>query len=176
MRRGRPAPRRPATTGSISSGELSAGPLAAAQPEPPAATVEAGPAIIPVEEDPLIKKAKEAAANYTGSLPNFFCRQVTTRYQSDHPKEGWQALDVLSADVAYENGHETYKNIKVGSKSTDKSMEDLGGSWSTGEFSSVLEDVFSPATGAVFRRSGQDSIHGRTAIVFKYDVTRERSH
>jgi hypothetical protein len=152
------------------------GPLAAAQPESPAPVAESAPAIIPVEEDPLIKKAKEAAVNYTGSLPNFFCRQVTTRYQSDHPKEGWQALDVLSADVAYENGHETYKNIKVGSKSTDKSMEDLGGSWSTGEFSSVLEDVFSPATGTVFRRSGQDSIHGRTAIVFKYDVTRERSH
>jgi len=182
LRRGRPAPRRAATTAastntaSVSSGEPSAGPLAAAQREPPAPAAESAPAVIPVEEDPLIKKAKEAAANYTGSLPNFFCRQVTTRYQSDHPKEGWQALDVLSADVAYENGHETYKNIKVGSKSTDKSMEDLGGAWSTGEFSSVLEDVFSPATGAVFRRSGQDSIHGRTALVFKYDVTRERSH
>jgi hypothetical protein len=177
LRRGQPAPRRPATTtASVSSSEPAAGPLAIGQPEPAAPAVESATAIIPVEEDPVIKKAKEAAANYTGSLPNFFCRQVTTRYQSDHPKEGWQALDVLSADVAYENGHETYKNIKVGSKSTDKSMEDLGGSWSTGEFSSVLEDVFAPETGAVFRRSGQDSIHGRTAIVFKYDVTRERSH
>jgi hypothetical protein len=179
LRRGQPAPRRPAastSTASVSSEPISTGPLAIAQPEPAVAAAQAPPGIIPVEEDPIIKKAKEAAANYTGSLPNFFCRQVTTRYQSDHPKEGWQALDVLSADVAYENGHETYKNVKVGSKSTDKSMEDLGGSWSTGEFSSVLEDVFSPATGAVFRRSGQDSIHGRTAIVFKYDVTRERSH
>jgi len=176
LRRGRPAQRRPATTASANTGEPAAGPLAVSQPGPPAPVVEPTPGIIPVEEDPVIKKAKEAAANYTGSLPNFFCRQVTTRYQSDHPKEGWQALDVLSADVAYENGHETYKNIKVGNKSTDKPMEDLGGAWSTGEFSSVLEDVFSPATGAVFRRSGQDSIHGRTAIVFKYDVTRERSH
>src|SRR5260221_11328033 len=93
-----------------------------------------------------------------------------------HCVTGVQTCALPISDVAYENGHETYKNIKVGSKSTDKSMEDLGGSWSTGEFSSVLEDVFSPATGAVFRRSGQDSIHGRTAIVFKYDVTRERSH
>ncbi|HTD43683.1 MAG TPA: hypothetical protein VK687_05860, partial [Bryobacteraceae bacterium] len=180
LRRGRPAARRPETTASVNGREPSAGPLAAAQPEAPvppgASPVEAAAAIIPVEEDPVIKKAKEAAANYNSSLPNFFCRQMTTRYQSDHPKEGWQALDVVSADVAYENGHETYKNIKIGNKSTDKSMEDVGGSWSTGEFSSVLEDVFSPATGAVFRRSGQDSIHGRTAIVFKYDVTRERSH
>jgi hypothetical protein len=176
LRRGRTAPRRPATnTASASSGEP-----ATAPPEPSVSTAapaaEAAPAIIPVEEDPLIQKAKEAAANYAGSLPNFFCRQATTRYESDHPKEGWQALDVVTADVAYEDGHETYKNIKVGNKATDKPMEEVGGSWSTGEFSSILEDLFAPATGAVFRRSGQDSIHGRTTIVFKYDVTRERSH
>lgn len=181
LRRGRPAPRRPATasaastnTASVSSSERAAGPLAVSQPNAPAA--DAAPAIIPVEEDPVIKKAREAAAAYIGSLPNFFCRQLTTRYESEHPKEGWQALDVVTADVAYENGHETYKNIKIGSKATDKPMEEVGGSWSTGEFSSVLEDLFSPETGAVFRRSGQDSIHGRTTFLFKYDVTRERSH
>jgi hypothetical protein len=174
LRRGQPAPRRPATTtaASTNTASLSGGEPAAGS----APTADAAPAIIPVEEDPLIKKAKEAAADYTGSLPNFFCRQVTTRYESDHPKEGWQALDVVTADVAYENGRESYKNIKVGNKATDKPMEEVGGSWSTGEFSSVLEDLFAPETGAVFRRSGQDSIHGRTTIVFKYDVTRERSH
>jgi hypothetical protein len=183
LRRGRPAPRRPATTtaastntASVTSGEPAAGPLAVSQPELPLSAAEATPAIIPVEEDPVIKKAREAAATYIGSLPNFFCRQLTTRYESEHPKEGWQALDVVTADVAYENGHETYKNIKIGNKATDKPMEQVGGSWSTGEFSSILEDLFSPETGAVFRRSGQDSIHGRTTIVFKYDVTRERSH
>jgi hypothetical protein len=110
------------------------------------------------------------------SLPNYFCQQLTTRYQSDHPKEGWQAVDVVSADVAYENGHESYKNIKIGGKASDKSMDEVGGTWSTGEFSSILEDLFAPETGAVFRRSGQDSLHARTTSVFKFDVQRERSH
>ena len=90
--------------------------------------------------DPIIEKAREAAANYLTSLPNYFCQQMTARYQSDHPKTGWDALDVVTADVAYENGHESYKNIKIGNKAVNKSMEDIGGTRSTGEFSSVLED------------------------------------
>ena len=51
---------------------------------------------------------------------------MTARYQSDHPKTGWDALDVVTADVAYEDGHESYKNVKLGSKSV-KSIDDIGG-------------------------------------------------
>jgi hypothetical protein len=190
LRRGRPAPRQSAPVTSASVIAPSAGPSAAAgasttgssiPAEPaerarPAASAEPAAGIIPVEEDPLIKKAREAVGTYMSSLPNYFCQQLTTRYQSDHPKEGWQALDVVSADVAYENGHESYKNIKIGGKASDKSMDEVGGTWSTGEFSSILEDLFAPETGAVFRRSGQDSLHARTTSVFKFDVQRERSH
>jgi hypothetical protein len=55
-------------------------------------------------------------------------------------------------------------------------MDQLEGTRSTGEFSSMLQDLMSPATGAAFRRSGTDTIHGRSAIVFKLDIPRERSH
>jgi hypothetical protein len=126
--------------------------------------------------DPIIEKAREAAANYTASLPNYFCQQMTARYQSDHPKTGWDALDVVTADVAYEDGRETYKNIKIGSKLVNKSMEDIGGTRSTGEFSTILLDLLDPATDANFRKSGTDTIAGRPAWVYKYEVPRERSH
>jgi hypothetical protein len=126
--------------------------------------------------DPVIEKAREAAANYLTSLPNYFCQQMTARYQSDHPKTGWDALDVVTADVAYEDGHESYKNIKIGSKAVNKSMEDIGGTRSTGEFSSVLEDLLSPFTDASFRKSGSDTLHGRATWVYKYEIGRERSH
>ena len=126
--------------------------------------------------DSVIEKAREAAANYTQSLPNYFCQQLTARYQSDHPKTGWDALDVVTADVAYENGRETYKNIKIGSKLVNKSMEDIPGQRSTGEFSTVLLDLLDPATNATFRRSGSDTIGGRAAWLYKYDIPRERSH
>jgi hypothetical protein len=146
------------------------------EPGPPApAVAEPGPEGIPVQEDPIIVKAKQAAAAYAGSLPNFFCRQLTTRFQSEHPKDGWQALDTISADLAYEDGHESYTNIKVGNK-PQKSMEEVGGSWSTGEFASLLDDLFDPRTAAAFRRGGQDTIAGRSATTFKFDVSREHSH
>jgi len=127
-------------------------------------------------DDPVIEKAREVAFEFSGNLPNFFCQQMTTRYQSDHPKQGWDAIDIVTADVAYEDGHETYKNIKVGNKAVGKSMEDIEGTRSTGEFASILLDLLAPETGAAFRRTGSDTIHGRATIVYKFDVPRERSH
>jgi hypothetical protein len=101
---------------------------------------------------------------------------LTTRYQSERAtKDGWQALDTITADLAYENGNETYKNIKVGNKEQKGSMEDVGGNWSTGEFATLIDALFDPGTAATFRRSGQDTIQGRSATAFKFDVTRERS-
>lgn len=55
-------------------------------------------------------------------------------------------------------------------------MEDVGGSWSTGEFASLLDDLFDPLTAATFHRGGQDTIAGRSATTFKFDVSREHSH
>jgi hypothetical protein len=145
-------------------------------PKQSAVPAAAPPANLGRPADPVIEKAREAAATYTESLPNYFCQQMTARYQSDHPKTGWDALDVVTADVAYENGRESYKNIKIGSKSVNKSMEDIGGTRSTGEFSTILLDLLNPATNAIFRKSGTDTLHGRAAWVYKYEVPRERSH
>jgi hypothetical protein len=127
-------------------------------------------------DDPVIEKAREVAAQYAGALPNFFCQQITTRYESDHPKQGWTALDIVTADVAYEDGKESYKNIKVGNKLVNKGMDEIGGASSTGEFSTILEDLLSPATAPIFRKSGTDTIHGRATFVYTFEVPRERSH
>ncbi len=179
LRHGKPAPRVSARNTEPEPPSLT--PSAGAnQPPSLGAADNAGPAaaapdFIPVQEDPIIVKAKEAASAFVGVLPNFFCRQLTTRYESDRPKDGWQAIDTISADLAYEDGHESYTNIKVGNK-PQKSMEDAGGSWSTGEFASLLDDLFDPYTAATFRKTGQDTISGRGATTFKFDVTREHSH
>jgi hypothetical protein len=136
----------------------------------------AGPDSIAIQEDPVLTRAREAVASYTGSLPNFFCKQLTTRYASDDPKRGWQALDTVSADLAYEDGQESYKNIKVGSRSVNKDMIDIGGSSSTGEFGSILVDLFEPSVQATFRKAGNDTIQNRSAVMFKFEVKRENSH
>jgi len=171
IRRGKPAPRESASNREPEPASAIPGSNSAPLP----ANAEPAPEIIPVQEDPIIVKAKEAAAEYTGTLPDFFCRQLTTRYESDRPKAPWQALDTISADLAYENGSESYTNVKLGNK-PQKSMEDVGGAWSTGEFSSLLDALFDPASATVFRKGAADTINGRSATTFKFEVTREHSN
>ena len=135
------------------------------------------PIVLPeAEGDIVIAKAREAAASYAATLPNYFARQFTTRSRKTTGQKSWDTIDIVTADVAYEDGNETYKNIKVGSKAVTQSMEDIGGARSTGEFSSLLEDLFDRSTDAQFRRSGQSTSHNRPATLYNFEVPRERSH
>lgn len=177
LRRGVPVPKRGTQRASTSSGESSGGgsPAIFTRPKEPEAAPAAAPPTAP-PEDKLLQRAIEAAASYADTLPNFLCQQFTTRYQSENPRTGWTPLDVVSADVTYENGKESYKNIKINSKAVTKSMDDIGGSRSTGEFSSILLDIFSPDTAADFRRAGADTIAKRSAVMYRFQVKRENSH
>ncbi len=172
LRHGAPAARRPAPVTSVE--------VKPEAPRPAPKPADPAPSGIAVltrpDDDPVIEKTRDTAAQFAGNLPNFFCQQVTTRYTSDHPKQGWTALDIVTADVAYEEGRESYKNIKIGNKPVNRAMEDIEGTRSTGEFATVLEGLLDPASGAVFRRTGQDTVHGRSTWVYKFDVPRERSH
>jgi hypothetical protein len=135
---------------------------------------ETAPQPIPLGDDAVITKAREAAFAYSETLPNYLVQQMTTRYQSDRPKAGWQALDIVTADVTYQDGRESYKNIKVGNKSVDKSMDEIPGTRSTGEFSTLLEQLFE-ANAAKFKPGGQDTIRSRSAYVYSFEITRELS-
>jgi len=131
--------------------------------------------VIPIDEDPILSKAREAAYEYANSLPNYFAKQMTTRYESEDPKRGWEAKDVVSADIAYEDGVESYKNIKIGNKATNLPMDQIPGARSTGEFATLLNQLMEPQM-ATFRRGGTEAIHGKTAYVYKFEIPRERSH
>jgi hypothetical protein len=55
-------------------------------------------------------------------------------------------------------------------------MEQISGSSSSGEFASILEDLFDPYTAASFRKHGQESLRGRASYTYTYEVKRENSH
>jgi len=129
---------------------------------------------IPLGDDPVITKTREAAFAYSETLPNYLVQQMTTRYQSDSPKASWHALDIVSADLTYQDGSESYKNIKVGNKSVNTSMDEIPGTRSTGEFSTLLEQLFESGA-AKFRPGGQDTIHNRSAYVYSFEITRDLS-
>ena len=128
--------------------------------------------------DPVIQRAREAAFQFTETLPNYVVKQYTTRYQTDAASKdhtSWQALDTISADVVSEKGVETYKNLQVNGKPTKESPEKTG-SWSTGEFSSMLQDILHSATNADFFNKRSSTVANRAAWHYDYTVEQPNSH
>ncbi len=123
----------------------------------------------------LVEKTKNWAATFTNGLPNYICSQMTTRYIQQSKTTGWEPLDVITAKVVYEDGKESYKEITVGGKRTNKSMMDLGGTTSTGEFASTLHSLFSDASQAEFKLYETTTISGITAKVYDFKVALHNS-
>ena len=126
--------------------------------------------------DEFIQKAREAAFEFDQKLPNFVCQQMVTRYQSETRKPDWHAVDTLSYDLVYEDGEEQYKNPKINGKAVKAGADKDSGSWSSGEFGTLLKDIFHPTTAADFHAKGQESIAHRTAKVYTFAVDKEHSH
>jgi len=129
-----------------------------------------------VTMDPIIEAARQAADAFTSNLPNFLVNQVTTRYQSQGTPANWQAMDVVTVDVTSQGGQEEYKNVRINGRPVSRPMEEMGGSWSTGEFVVTLQDVLSPATAAAFTRRGETTLSNRTAYRYDFSVQQQNSH
>jgi hypothetical protein len=128
--------------------------------------------------DPIIDNAREAAFSFAETLPNYVVKQFTTRFATEAARGGqtsWRALDTVSADVVSEGGKETYKNILVNGRAPKDAVEKTG-SWSTGEYSSVLLDILSPATEADFHNKRSTTIVNRAAWRYDFSVDRPNSH
>lgn len=123
----------------------------------------------------LLQRANEAADNFLTGLPNYICTQVTTRYQSETKTPNWQALDNISAELVYENGKESYRNLQINGKSTKKSPEETG-AWSYGEFGTILADLFSPATAADFHFVRDTTVNRLKSSNYDFNVDRPHSH
>jgi len=122
----------------------------------------------------LLAQAREAAGSFIESLPNYLCQQVTTRSVS-RSRDRFEAQDVVTANVVYENKQESYRDIKVNGKPVGKSMMEIGGSTSTGEFGTILIGLFHPATAADFQFSKNSTASGRAAAVYDFEVERQHS-
>ncbi len=131
---------------------------------PPGATV-----------DPLIERTRQWVFNYSSKLPNFVCREVITRMARAGRRGAWRTLDVVEADLVYEDRRESYHNIKIDGRPRGDKMDQIEGSWSMGEFASTLLDVFAPPSQTMFRfarasRSSDVPVH-----IYEFEVSKENS-
>ncbi len=128
--------------------------------------------------DPFIDDARDAAFSFSETLPNYVVKQYTTRYATTAARGGrtsWEALDNVTADVIEEDGTEKYKNILVNGRPPREDVE-KSGSWSKGEFSSLLQDVLSPITDADFHGKRASTIVNRAAFRYDFSVEQLNSH
>src|SRR5450432_1620755 len=126
-------------------------------------------------DEPLIRKAADAAMEFTQTLPAYICQEMMSRYQSETHVPNFQPIDVVSTDVVYENGREDYRNIKINGKAVKTKIEETGGSWSTGEFGTVLLNLFAPYTAAEFHLRRDSRAGGIMAKMYDFEVQREHS-
>jgi hypothetical protein len=128
------------------------------------------------QQDPLVRRAANAAMDFTETLPNYVCQEVVTRYVSQTSPASWQAQDIVTSEVVYENGKEDYRNITVGGRPFHGSMEETGGSWSEGEFGTILINLFNPGTAAEFHYLQDSRVNGVNAKKYSLEVTHANSH
>jgi hypothetical protein len=125
--------------------------------------------------DDLIRKATDAALDFTEGLPAYVCQEMVTRYQGEGRPTKWSPIDIVTMNLVYENMKEDYRDIQVNGK-PKKSLEESGGAWSTGEFGTVLIDLFSPATATDFVFQRDSRVNGISAKLYDFSVDKPHSH
>ena len=132
------------------------------------------------QADSIIESARNAAASYVQSLPDYIAKRTTSRYRGARPDLRypgstvaiWQPVDVVTSDLAVEHGKEVYTNVTLnGVPSLDLPTR---GAWSSGEFSTDLLAVLAPDRDARFSRQKSEVIRNRQT--WRYDYGVDQSH
>lgn len=158
--------------------EMAAGSAALAAPKPVAPKPVYVPPPPPSSEaqGKIIDEVRDYALNYTKSLPDYICAQVTRRFYSPAGRESWRASDVILARLTYFEQKEDYKLVTVNNTvATDKAYTSVGGAISQGEFGSMLREIFEPQSNTSFDWERWATLRGRLSYVFSYRVPLEYS-
>jgi hypothetical protein len=159
--------------------------LAAGKPVKPAPGYVQPPPPSSQQQAAIISEVRQYALNYSKSLPDFICTQVTRRYAAQVPRlrsgssidaqPSWRALDVLTIRLSYFGQKEDYKLIMVNNTVTTQDYQNVGGATSTGDFGTMMKDIFEPATETRFEWDHWGTLRDRLSMVFAYRVSQSRS-
>jgi hypothetical protein len=135
------------------------------------------PALPPAAESAeLIRKTREETMNAVDQMPDFVVRQLVTRAVALGTSQNWRTSDRLVVAVSYRAKEgERYRLLSVNgttNSSADESGDyrEAGGANSTGEFASMLKSIFKDEAAAHFKALDTDTLRGRRAVVYEYDI------
>jgi hypothetical protein len=158
----------------------------ASLPPAPAPKVSAAPAPAPAaspmaapdaeQQKEVLAAVTENALNYSDSLPNFICLQVTQRYVDRTGGDHFVAADKIAERLSYFDHKEDYKVISVNDTPvTNRKHEQLGGATSSGEFGTMLREIFAPQSQTEFQWERWGKLRAHIMHVFSFRVRLENS-
>ncbi|HEY2016262.1 MAG TPA: hypothetical protein VGH38_22315, partial [Bryobacteraceae bacterium] len=141
----------------------------AAEPSPPPTAPVAG-------SDPFIEKARQASLAFLDTLPNYVVKQNIDREVKPRPSQPWTVQDRIAAEVVYDAGKETTRDVQLNGKPSTPQKVEATGAWSTGQFGTMLKALFAIESAAVFHEHrGLAKVAGREARVYDFSVERGNS-
>jgi hypothetical protein len=121
------------------------------------------------EQARIVQQARTIAMQYTANLPNFLCTETVRRTTGKTGKET-KPRDTLVLDVSFNGKADRYRLRSINGKQTTKSLYEVGGFRSSGDFGNLQKLVFDPASQTRFEWSGVVSLRGRRARVFAFAI------
>lgn len=112
-----------------------------------------------------LRKLCEYAVSLPRRIPNFTCVQRTARYVDG------KASDVVTAEVTYLDGKESYRNIRL----DGQPVMDVGWlsshTWSTGQFGADIRGIFDSSNEVSFEWDKASS--DRETMAFHYEIAQQ---
>jgi hypothetical protein len=147
---------------------------AAPPPPPPAPRAPTRPPPDSMEQADALAAMKEYALSYTAKLPNYLCVQTTRRHYDPKDPRYRNQGDVIQEQLSFYDKKETYTVQMINGQSVHNISHDrLGGVRSSGEFGSMLQNIFEPEHGTRFDWDHWGTLRGKLMYVFSYRVEKE---
>ena len=133
------------------------------------------------ESAEILTKAREEVLKAIEDMPDFVVKQQIQRSEAYAGTNNFRNRDKLVVAVSYRaTGQEEYRILSVNgvlqtNPSLKQSYEEVGGTSSTGEFVTVLAIIFKTESETKFKIVDTDTIRTRRAVVFEYEISREKA-
>jgi VWFA-related protein len=100
----------------------------------------------------IVAGARKRALDYTATLPNFVCVEVTNRSVDQSGNGNWKHRDSLAELLSYHDNQESRTTLQINGKRSSLKRTELNTTWpiSVGEFGAMLKLVFAPASKTQF--------------------------
>ena len=133
------------------------------------------------EKKEVLRQARDWALDYVKSLPDFLCLERTDRSVDHHYQPGtegsWSHQDTVTEKLTFFDHQEKYDLYMHNDTAVvNKTSDSLGGARSTGEWASLLGEIFNPATDTGFRWVAWKTVRGKLVYEYQYQVDKANSH